>query len=104
VNSANEDSAKGFYYEFKFGNKIAASGENSTKGNSQVCVLSCALQTPAINGQSASLSSVQDIHPPYGFSVTDFSQIYLGCLQILMSQDNLGDNLQRHAISAGICR
>jgi hypothetical protein len=65
-------------------------------------VISLFEQTPAINDQPTFLSSMQDIRPPYGF-IADLSQIYLGCLQILMSQDNLGDNLQWNPVSAGIC-
>jgi hypothetical protein len=62
------------------------------------------MQTQAINGQPEFLSAVQNIHPPDGFGVADLPQVDLGCLQILMPQDHLGDNLQRYSISAGIRR
>ncbi len=45
---------------------------------------------------------MQNIHPPDGLSIADLAQIDLGRLQVLVSQNDLGNNLQRHPISAGI--
>jgi len=60
-------------------------------------------QTQAINCYFDFLFSMKNVHPPDGFSITDLAQIDLSGLQVLMPQNNFGDNLQRHSISAGVC-
>ena len=54
-------------------------------------------------GQMFFLFPVQLIHPSDGLIITNFPQIDLCRLQILMPQNNLGDYLQRYAIPACIC-
>lgn len=52
-------------------------------------------------GRGASFA-MEHIDPMKGLMITDRSQIHLGCPEILMAQDDFGDNLQGHPIAAGI--
>jgi len=45
--------------------------------------------------------TVKDVHPANSFGFADLSQMDLGRLQILMSQDDLGNDLERHPVAAG---
>jgi hypothetical protein len=47
---------------------------------------------------------MKNVHPPDGFSIADPAQIDLGCLQVLMPQNDFGYDLQWNVISAGIGR
>jgi hypothetical protein len=47
---------------------------------------------------------MKNVHPPDGFSIADPAQIDLGCLQVLMSQNDFGYDLRWNVISAGIDR
>jgi hypothetical protein len=47
---------------------------------------------------------MQDVHPADCFKITDFPQINLCCLQVLMPQDYFRYYFEWNPVSAGICR
>ncbi len=42
---------------------------------------------------------MKNVHPPDGLSVADLAQIDLGRIQVLMPQNDFGDDLQRHSVT-----
>ena len=83
MNSVNEGAVYAIYSEFKCLNGDGVAYESSTKGNLQAMFLDRC--RPRRSYRSGFLSSVQNIHPPNGFSVADLTKVDLGRLQILMS-------------------
>ena len=45
---------------------------------------------------------MQDVHPPDRLGIADLPQVDLRSLQVLMTEDDLGDDLQRDPVPAGI--
>lgn len=56
---------------------------------------------PVIYGGN-SLLPMKYAHPPYRFMFADLAQVDLGGFEILVSEDDLGNDLQRYPVSAAI--